>query len=219
MWVWIRTSECAAATSPAMASCASDEVTAKRGVTRVACKRFRGLPGDSGSGSLGVRRACDLDYVLRLQRPGRRRRRSISTLPAISGWHVAKASAASNSASTEVLWTFDAEDQARWWCRCAGVRPRRRLARHCPGVRAIGESLLGGEGVGVQPLQELRAPGRHHVGLRVVDVGVDEPGRDELAGQGLDAGVGRRASGRQRPPGTPRSRRHGHSSITRRPSS
>ncbi len=33
MWVWISTSGCAAATSPAMASWASVEVTAKRGVT------------------------------------------------------------------------------------------------------------------------------------------------------------------------------------------
>ncbi|MNP28141.1 hypothetical protein D3C76_1210910 [compost metagenome] len=43
----------------------------------------------------------------------------------------------------------------------------------------IGELALGGEGVGVQPVQQLLAVGGDHAGLRVVDVGVDEAGDDQ----------------------------------------
>ncbi|MNP54367.1 hypothetical protein D3C76_1489130 [compost metagenome] len=43
----------------------------------------------------------------------------------------------------------------------------------------VGELLLGGEGVGVQPVQQLLAIGRDHAGLGEVDVGVDETGGDQ----------------------------------------
>ena len=57
------------------------------------------------------------------------------------------------------------------------------------GVGAVGEGLFGGEGVAVQPVEQLRAPGGDDVGLRIVDVGVDEAGCDQLAGKGFDGGV------------------------------
>ena len=50
---------------------------------------------------------------------------------------------------------------------------------HIGGVGRVGELLLGGEGVGVQPVQQLLAVGGDHAGLRVVDVGVDEAGGDQ----------------------------------------
>ena len=48
------------------------------------------------------------------------------------------------------------------------------------GVGRVLELLLLDEGVFLQPFQQLRAVGADHLGLRVVDVGVDQPGQDEL---------------------------------------
>ena len=60
-----------------------------------------------------------------------------------------------------------------WSCRArAGGRGRRR---RCGRHGRVGEARLLGEGVGVQPVEELRAPGSDHLCLRHVDVGVDEP--------------------------------------------
>ena len=51
--------------------------------------------------------------------------------------------------------------------------------RHVAGMRLVFELLLGGEGVGVEPVQQLLAVGGDHAGLRVVDMGVDETGGNQ----------------------------------------
>ncbi|MCY1290582.1 hypothetical protein D9M70_397360 [compost metagenome] len=47
------------------------------------------------------------------------------------------------------------------------------------GMGLVGELLFGGEGIGVQPVQQLLAIGGDHAGLREVDMGIDEAGRDQ----------------------------------------
>ena len=47
------------------------------------------------------------------------------------------------------------------------------------GVRPVGEAHLLGEGVGVQPVDQALSPARDDGGLGVVDMRVDEAGRDE----------------------------------------
>ena len=54
------------------------------------------------------------------------------------------------------------------------------------GVRRIGEFLLLDEGVFLQPFQQLRAVGGDHLGLRIMDVRVDEARHDQLVGKVLD---------------------------------
>ena len=54
------------------------------------------------------------------------------------------------------------------------------------GVRGIGEFLLFDEGVFLQPFEELRAIGRDHLRLRVVDMGVDESGQNQRVGVMFD---------------------------------
>src|SRR5690606_40560275 len=60
------------------------------------------------------------------------------------------------------------------------------------GVGRVGEAALGGEGVFLQPFEQLLAVAGDDVGLRVMDVGVDEAGQDQLA-----AVIGERRAGRQ----------------------
>src|SRR5690606_7562745 len=49
------------------------------------------------------------------------------------------------------------------------------------GVCGVGEAALGGEGVFLQPFEQLLAVAGDDVGLWVMDVGVDEAGQDQLA--------------------------------------
>ena len=60
-------------------------------------------------------------------------------------------------------------------------------------MRGIGEFLLLDEGVVMKPVEQLRAVGSDHLGLRIVDVGVDEAGHDEAAGVIVNDRVPRRA--------------------------
>ena len=48
-------------------------------------------------------------------------------------------------------------------------------------MRGIGEFLLFDKRVVAQPVQQLRAVGADHLGLRIMDMGVDETGHDERA--------------------------------------
>src|SRR5262249_45773543 len=54
------------------------------------------------------------------------------------------------------------------------------------GMRGIGEFLLLDESVFLQPLEQLRAVGCDHLGLRIVDVRVDEAWHDQKIGKMLD---------------------------------
>ncbi len=47
------------------------------------------------------------------------------------------------------------------------------------GMGLVTELALGGEGIGVQPVQQLFAVGGDHPGLREMDVGIDEAGGDQ----------------------------------------
>ena len=63
------------------------------------------------------------------------------------------------------------------------AKDARGLARHC----LVGEGLLGDEGVGFEPLEQLTALRADDAGLHVVDMRVDEPRCDQAArmiGQG-----------------------------------
>ena len=60
-------------------------------------------------------------------------------------------------------------------------------------MAGIGKLLLFDEGVVVQPVEELRAVGADDLGLRIMDVGVDEAGHDEAARMIVDRRVVRRA--------------------------
>ena len=53
-------------------------------------------------------------------------------------------------------------------------------------MRGIGELLLFDESVFVQPVEELRPVGADHLGLRIVDVRVDEARQYETAGLIVD---------------------------------
>ena len=48
-------------------------------------------------------------------------------------------------------------------------------------MRGIGEFLLFDERIVVQPVEQLRAVGADDLGLRIMDVGVDETGHDETS--------------------------------------
>ena len=50
----------------------------------------------------------------------------------------------------------------------------------------IGEFLFLDEGVFLQPFEQLRAVGGDHLGLRIVDVRVDETRHDQRAGEMFD---------------------------------
>ena len=67
-------------------------------------------------------------------------------------------------------------------------------ARHRGAVGGVGELLLFDEGVFVEPVQELRAVGADHAGLRIMDVRVDQAGQHQLAGMVVDRRVFRRAA-------------------------
>ena len=64
-------------------------------------------------------------------------------------------------------------------------------------MRRIAELLLLDERVPVQPVQELRAVGRDHLGLGIVDVGVDQARQDQAVGICVDDRAGRQR-GKQR---------------------
>ena len=53
-------------------------------------------------------------------------------------------------------------------------------------MRGIGEFLLLDEGVFLQPFEQLRAIGRDHLRLRIVDMGVDESGQNQRVGVMFD---------------------------------
>ena len=59
-------------------------------------------------------------------------------------------------------------------------------ARDGGAVGGIGEALLLDEGVGVQPVEQLRAIGGDHLGLGQMDVGVDQARQDQAVGVVLD---------------------------------
>ena len=61
-------------------------------------------------------------------------------------------------------------------------------------MRGIGEFLLFDKGVVGKPVEELRPVGANHLGLRIVNMGVDEARGDEAAGMIVDE----RALGRAR---------------------
>ncbi len=49
------------------------------------------------------------------------------------------------------------------------------------GHRRVGISLLGGEGIALQPVEQGAAVARDHIELRAVHMGVDEAGQDQPA--------------------------------------
>ena len=55
--------------------------------------------------------------------------------------------------------------------------------RYLLGILRIGKLALHREGVSGKPLQQLFAKGADHLGLRIVDVGIDEPRQQQLAPQ------------------------------------
>ena len=57
----------------------------------------------------------------------------------------------------------------------------------------VGEFLLLDKRVVVQPVDELRAVGADHLGLRIMDVGVDEAGGHDAVGMIVDDRAARRA--------------------------
>jgi hypothetical protein len=63
--------------------------------------------------------------------------------------------------------------------------------RDLAGVVRVAEGGFGRKRVPLQPLQQLRAVGPDDVGLRVVDVRVDEAGDDQLAAIVGDGDIGR----------------------------
>ncbi len=54
--------------------------------------------------------------------------------------------------------------------------------RHHRGMGRLGELLLGHEGVGIEPFEQLRAIGADHLQLRIMHMGVDHAGHDQLIG-------------------------------------
>ena len=60
-------------------------------------------------------------------------------------------------------------------------------------MRGIGEFLLLDERIVMEPVEQLRAVGADHLGLRIMDVRVDEAGHDEAAGMIVDNRALRRA--------------------------
>ncbi len=80
--------------------------------------------------------------------------------------------------------------------RGGGAVAQQFLEKHLgdfAGVRGVAEGALGGEGVGIEPVQQLLAVGSDHAGLRIVDMGVDETGRDQRVRVLDHLGVGRQA--------------------------
>ena len=71
------------------------------------------------------------------------------------------------------------------------------------GVRRIGEFLLLDEGVFLQPFEQLRAVGGDHLGLRIMDMRIDEARHDQRVGVMLDRHVRRQARRELRPPARP----------------
>ena len=69
--------------------------------------------------------------------------------------------------------------------RCGGAVARQFVEKEfgvARGMRRIGEFLLLDEGVFLQPFEQLRAVGRDHLGLRKMDMRVDEARHDQRAG-------------------------------------
>ena len=60
-------------------------------------------------------------------------------------------------------------------------------------MRGVGEFLLFDKRIIVQPVEQLRAVGADHLGLRIMDMGVDEAGHDQRAGVIVDDRARRRA--------------------------
>lgn len=55
--------------------------------------------------------------------------------------------------------------------------------RYLTGILRIGKLALHREGVGGEPLQQLFAKGADHLGLRIVNVGIDKTRQQQLAPQ------------------------------------
>ena len=70
-----------------------------------------------------------------------------------------------------------AEHQRR--CRAVAHELVEEELGHLACVRGVGESTLGGKGVVLQPVKQLPAARADDVGLRVVDVGIDESGHQD----------------------------------------
>ena len=64
--------------------------------------------------------------------------------------------------------------------RAAGKDKVKVAAGDVVGIGAVGKAHLLGEGVGVQPVDQPLAPTGDDRGLGIVDVGVDEAGRDQV---------------------------------------
>lgn len=70
---------------------------------------------------------------------------------------------------------------ARWWCH--GLSAELQKLRYLTGILRIGKLALHREGVGGEPLQQLFAKGADHLGLRIVNVGINEPRQQQLTPQ------------------------------------
>ena len=68
--------------------------------------------------------------------------------------------------------------------RSSSSRKKRATSRACAGSC---ELALGREGIGFQPWQQAGRGRGDHVGLRVMDMGVDEARHDQLAAQVVHA--------------------------------
>ena len=64
------------------------------------------------------------------------------------------------------------------WRNSSSQNNRAVSLRH----RRVGEGFLGREGVAREPVEELQSLGADDAGLHVMDMGVDETGRDQAAG-------------------------------------
>ena len=63
--------------------------------------------------------------------------------------------------------------------RASSSRKNSALRAACAGSANL---LFLDEGVFLQPFQQLRAVGRDHLGLRIMDMGVDEARHDQASG-------------------------------------
>ncbi|AEM41623.1 hypothetical protein KVU_1784 [Ketogulonicigenium vulgare WSH-001] len=72
-------------------------------------------------------------------------------------------------------------DRAETCQRRRAMRQRQiqRAVCHRTGIGGVGKACLLGEGIGVQPVDQPFAPAGDNAGLRVMHMGVDEPGRDQ----------------------------------------
>ena len=58
------------------------------------------------------------------------------------------------------------------------------LLRHHGRMVGVAEATLGGKGIALEPVEQPLAPGSNHLHLRIVQMGIDETGNDEVVGIG-----------------------------------